>query len=209
MEYTLIKSNRRTMSLTVKGGKVVVRAPIGTSQESIEAFITNHRLWISRRLEEQKHAVKVDFSDGNTVELFGKRRIIATGRARIAAETIYLPTEHREEALIRLLRAYTRENMTAITEEIATKYGFKFQKITITSARGRWGSCNSKGNISYTFRAAFLPLELSYYLAAHELCHTRHMDHGRAFWAELTSIIPDCLERRRRLKGYLWAMQCL
>lgn len=209
MEYILIKSKRKTLSLTVKEGKVIVCAPSGTTEERIEAFVKSHRLWISRRIEEQKRAVKVDFSDGNTIELFGKRRIIATGRARIESETVYLPAEGREEALIRLLKAYTRENMTAITEELARAHHFEFQKITITSARGRWGSCNAKGNISYTFRAAFLPLELAYYLAAHELCHTRYMNHGKAFWVELSRIIPDCMQRRKELKAYLWAMKCL
>lgn len=209
MEYSLIKSNRKTLSVTVKDGNVIVCAPNGTSDERIEAFVRSHRLWIARRVEEQKNIVQADFSDGNSVELFGKKRIIETGRARIESMTLFLPAENREEALIRLLKAYTRENMTAITEELARAHNFKFQKIKISSARGRWGSCNSKGTISYTFRAAFLPLDLAYYLAAHELCHTRYMNHGKAFWAELKKIIPDCMQRRKRLKAYLWAMKCL
>ncbi len=209
MEYTILRSKRRTLSVSVREGEVVVRAPLGLSARKIDEFVERHRLWIARRVKEQSARPKVDFSDGTRIFLFGAERRITTGRAKLTQDTLFLPQENRENALIRLLRAFTREHMTAITEELALRFGFRFGKISVSSARTRWGSCNAAGNISYTFRTAFLPVDLCYYFAAHELCHTRHMDHSGAFWGLMKEIMPDCMEKRKRLKGYLWAMQCL
>lgn len=209
MEYTLVRTNKKTISVTVKDGQVVVRAPMRLSEEKIAAFLSKHRRWISRRIAEQRAAVKPEFTDGSVVFLFGNNFTVATGRAGIKDGTLFLPQENREEALIFLLKRLTRERMTHLTDEIAKKHGFRFSGITITSARTRWGSCNARGRISYTFRTAFLPDALAVYLAVHELCHTRHLDHSAAFWRDVEKLLPDYSLRRKALKQYLWAMKCL
>ena len=209
MEYTVLRSQRKTMSVSVKDGKVIVRAPMHTSAQNIEEFVNRHRVWIMRRVKEQEERHIPDFADGSFVEILGRERRIETGKTKLTADTLYLPLENREEVLIRLLKALSREYMTAITEELAAKYGFRYERIRITSAKTRWGSCNVRGTIAYSFRTAFLPEELMRYLAAHELCHTRHMDHSKAFWDLVEKIIPNCKAERRKLKSYLWAMKCL
>ena len=44
------------------------------------------------------------------------------------------------------------------------------------------------------------------YLAAHELCHTRHMDHGPQFWREVETILPDYRTIRKELRKYAYLM---
>ena len=207
MEYTVIRSDRKTLSVSVKDGNVVVRAPRKISEAKIAEFVNKHRLWISRRVKEQS-VLLPDFTDGTTVEVMGKVRTVQTGKTRLTEDVLFLPQNDRERALIALLRELTRERMVFYTEKIAKNCGFRYEKITITSARTRWGSCNAKGTIAYTFRTAFLPDGLAVYLAVHELCHTRHMDHSRAFWEEVGKILPDWKDQRRALRRYEWAMKC-
>ena len=164
MEYTVIRTGRRTLSLSVKGGKVIVHAPQNLSEAKIAEFVKKHGLWISRRIKEQSVALP-DFSDGTTVEVMGQACVIATGKTGLSAGMLFLPEKDREKALIGLLKRLTRERMGAFTEKIAKRYGFRYEKISITSARTRWGSCSAKGTISYTFRTAFLPDTLAVYLA--------------------------------------------
>ncbi len=209
MEYDIIRSARKTLSVTVKDGRVIVKAPNKVSERKIAEFVERHKLWIFRRIQEQEGRYRPNFSDGSSIELFGNTVKIETGKAALTSEKLFLPNENREEALKKLLKSLTRDFMTAMTAAIAEKYRFRYSKIVITSARSRWGSCNIKGTIAYSFRSAFLPPELAFYLAAHELCHTKHMNHSRAFWETLAKIVPDCKEKRRRLKEYLWAMKCL
>lgn len=55
IEYTLVRSNRRTLSLEITGDlAVVVRAPLRCPQRDIDAFVESHRQWIADHLERQR-----------------------------------------------------------------------------------------------------------------------------------------------------------
>lgn len=197
------------MSLTLtREGKAVARVPYGVTEKQIQTFISRHAGWLQSKLSERGETP--DFTDGTQVTLCGSLYTVATGpRARIARGILYLPAEKREEALMSLLRRLTRVRMKEFLDTICAQYGLAYEKLTVTSARGRWGSCSGKKHIAFTFRTTFLPDELCEYLAAHELCHTLHMDHSAAFWREVARIVPDHAQKRKALKGYLWVMNCL
>ncbi len=44
MEYEIIRSRRRTLSLQVKNNTVTVRAPLRTSDAAIRLFLEKHRV---------------------------------------------------------------------------------------------------------------------------------------------------------------------
>ncbi len=78
--------------------------------------------------------------------------------------------------------------------------------INIKTVKSIWGSCSSKGSLTFSTRLALVPFMLLEYVVAHELCHLRHMNHSDAFWEELSYYIFDCKERRKSLKenGHLY-----
>ena len=50
MEYTLIRSKRKTLALQVQAdGSVTVRAPLRTSRYKIDSFVEKHRAWIEKQ----------------------------------------------------------------------------------------------------------------------------------------------------------------
>lgn len=209
MDAEIIRSRRRTLSLSVtEEGKVVVRAPLSAGEEEISRFLSRHIRWIERRISERM-IPSFDLSDGARVVLFGRENTVAEGRARFSDGTLFLPREGREETLVRLLKRETVGYMGALTERLARQYGFSYSAVRASSARGRWGSCNAQGKIAYSFRVAFLPLSLLEYLCVHELCHTRHMNHGQGFWREVQKVLPDWKERRAKLKNYGGYMRLL
>lgn len=55
MDYSIIRSRRRTLSLEVtRDGQVVVRAPLRADQNLIESFVASHELWLQRALERRE-----------------------------------------------------------------------------------------------------------------------------------------------------------
>lgn len=83
---------------------------------------------------------------------------------------------------------------------LADKYDFDYSAIRISTAKGRWGSCNSKKQISLSAYLLFLPEYLIDFVIAHELCHTREMNHGKKFYSELAKIYPNHLIINKELK---------
>ena len=75
-----------------------------------------------------------------------------------------------------------REYIIPRTYELAEKFGFQFEKIKITSAVTRWGSCTSKKNINFSYRLILTRKEAIDYVIIHELCHLRQMNHSKIFW---------------------------
>lgn len=198
--YRVVRSNRKTVSLRIeRDGSVVVRAPYRVGKASIDDFVKRHEKWVYSKLQARKDFV-FDLSDGKELVLFGSTYLICSGETRLDGNCIYLPDKQREEAFIRLLKKFSSEVLAILTREIARKYGFCYERIRISSARSRWGSCNRHGVISYSFRVAFLTPSLCEYIIVHELCHTKYFNHGKEFWNEVEKILPQSSTLRKELK---------
>ncbi len=81
-----------------------------------------------------------------------------------------------------LLRKEAKRILPKRLEELATQHRFHYTRVSINSARTRWGSCSSKGHINLSLYLMILPQQLSDYVLLHELCHTKEMNHGPRFW---------------------------
>lgn len=209
MNVVLIRSRRKTLTLTVnRRGEVVLRAPYGVKKSELERFLNGHQSWIEARLAERNRN-RIDLTDGSEHVLFGRRYVLANGRAGIADDILYLPQEDREKAFCEFLKKIAKSYMTETVRELAEKYGFTYRNVRISSARGRWGSCSAKGTIGFSFRIAFLPPDICRAVAVHELCHTRVFNHSKAFWLEVVKIVPDYATVRKTLKSYQYVMDYL
>ena len=72
--------------------------------------------------------------------------------------------------------------------------------VKITGAKTRFGSCNSRNSLCFSWRLMQYPDEAIDLVVVHELCHIAHHDHGAGFYALLGSILPDHRERMKLLK---------
>ena len=73
----------------------------------------------------------------------------------------------------------------------AKKRGLKYNKINITNAQKRWGSCSSKGNLNFSWRLVMAPLPVLDYVVIHELVHLEERNHGKSFWDKVKMLMPD------------------
>lgn len=168
MDYELILSDRRTVSLSIKEGKLVVRAPKRSNRKTIEAIIEKHKAWIERKILEYERK-----------------------------KSLFPEPSERE---IRELKKQAKEYFTRRTEEISRYTGLVYNNVKITSAEKRFGSCNSKGNICFSYRLMLYPEAAREYVILHELAHTKEMNHGKNFYAIIEKFMPDYKERKRLQK---------
>lgn len=182
-------------------GEVLVRAPLRTSDKDIEKFVLKHERWIATRLERLKNRRTLSLQNGEKLVLFGEEYEIGTGKACIRKGCVFLPENNRGSAFLRLLGTLAKEKIAPLVEETASRYGFSYSAVRISSARARWGSCNKKGVLAFTRFLAFVKPELVFYVVVHELAHTRYFNHGKNFWREVENILPDWRSLRARLRA--------
>ena len=72
--------------------------------------------------------------------------------------------------------------------------------IKITSAQKRFGSCNGKNSICFSYILMKYPIEAIDYVVLHELIHIKHHNHSREFWKEVEKYMPDYKARRQLLR---------
>ena len=63
-------------------------------------------------------------------------------------------------------------------------------RIKIRRYSSRWGSCNSRGELSFNTLLMMLPIEVINYVVVHELCHLQHLNHSKEFWQLVAQYIP-------------------
>ena len=69
MNYEIIRSKRRTVSLQVKlDGRIVVRAPLHTSEKAINDFVIKHADWIKKKQDLVKAVQDTEDFDENEVK---------------------------------------------------------------------------------------------------------------------------------------------
>jgi hypothetical protein len=97
---------------------------------------------------------------------------------------------------------YKREALAHLSQrvtELAARAGIAPPRVMLSSAMARWGSCNSRREVRLAWRLVKAPAEMIDYVVCHELAHLRHMNHSRAFWAEVERQCPDYRSLRERL----------
>jgi predicted metal-dependent hydrolase len=126
-------------------------------------------------------------------------RIVDEHREWIAAERarqrprLRLDPRHVSEAEAR--RA-ARELVAMLIEDEARELGVEPKLIQIRDQRSRWGSCSTRGTLSFNWRLVLAPFEVLDYVVVHELCHLRVPDHSRRFWRLVETRRPEWRAQR-------------
>lgn len=107
---------------------------------------------------------------------------------------------------IEALRRQAKAELPLRLAELASRYGFTYNKVTIKHNSTNWGSCSTRGNINLNLNIVRLPYPLRDYILLHELCHLKHHDHSHAFHLLLEHVLTDnlmkCLDASCQAPGY-------
>ena len=98
------------------------------------------------------------------------------------------------------LKARAREILPKKVAYWSRIMGVQPTGIKITTAKKRYGSCNSRQSLCFSCYIMRSPESAIDLVVVHELCHIREMNHGPGFYALLERYLPDWKERKKLLK---------
>lgn len=102
---------------------------------------------------------------------------------------------------IEQMRRRAKAELPGRLAELASRYGFVYNRVAIKHNSTNWGSCSSKNNINLNLNIVRLPAVLRDYILLHELCHLRHHDHGEGFHLLLEHVLTDNFMRLLESEG--------
>lgn len=216
IKIEIIKTKRKTIALHLKDkATLIVRAPYGISEEIIENIINKHKNWILRKkIEIQENTpklIKKEFIDGERFLYLGEyyrlKIVDEQSKPLIFNNGFYLLRSYLPKAKEVFTEWYKQMAFEKISERInlyALMSNLKFNKIRITNAQRRWGSCSVKGNLNFSWYLIMSPIEVIDYVVAHELAHLEIKNHSKIFWLKVKTIMPDYERHKKWLKkeGY-------
>ncbi len=221
LSVKVIKSKRRkTVAIKVVDEIVSIHIPEKLPLLIAEAFVTKKASWIKKKLQQQSQrlANEKQFIEGEQLQFLGQNYTLkltkASGPISISQTINDIICQGRPQnlnfksirnALITWYRAQATEYLTKRTQLLAKQTRLETGDITVKSYKARWGSCNVKGDLQYNWKLILASPAIIDYVIIHELCHTRHHNHSKAFWQLVEQLCPDFKTARQWLKanGYL------
>ncbi|MBP3887848.1 MAG: M48 family metallopeptidase [Cellulosilyticum sp.] len=215
MDYTVVKQNRKTATIVISDNlEVLVKVPRYVTKRQIEAIVTKHEDWILQTLENKKQLIEAkDWYYTKRIMYLGKYwpvELIIQPSARqkvdFTQKGFIIVSDGSESESRQLMEQFYRkqakEQLTKLAYRYAKLVGVQFQKITIRNQKTRWGSCSSKGNLSFNLKILCAPQEMMEYVVLHEVMHLKHFNHSKEFWKDIEVLMPDYKKRMNYFKQF-------
>lgn len=214
--YQLERRIRRTVGLKITQDGLIVHAPKRIAQYQLETILQQKSNWILKKLKslQQQQLPPLQWQDGEQLLLLGNQVTLAIkhdvpSRASVSHSpgvlALDLPTAEKAAVSRKVLQWYKKQALVDFARRLeifSAKLGVPTPKLLISSARTRWGSCNSKREVRLNWRLLQAPPHLINYVICHELAHLKEMNHSARFWAVVASIYPDYKSAEKELKAW-------
>ena len=205
------RATRITLRIEPGGRALKMTVPHGVPVREINAFLDRHQGWLITKLSKFEPDAKL--RDGGEILIRGvPHQIEHSGSLRGITEVLHLDGEHilrvsgMPEHAGRRIAAFLKKEARADLERLVKLHASTIRadvaSITMKDTRSRWGSCSSRGNLSFSWRILMAPPEVIDYLAAHEVAHLKEMNHGPRFWALCKKLCPHTEEAKAWLKRH-------
>jgi predicted metal-dependent hydrolase len=211
------KWRRKTVSILLSPQKpIVVRTGLMTPKKVIYEFLLSKKDWILKNLEKFKELdekfpqrrllekeifpflgqdlhLKVSITPNKKLFMSRTEQNILLHVPMNQWSAISRAQDYSEHHEV-LRQFYKRESIAHLTERLnfwSKEMGVAPTKLSFREPKGRWGSCSSKGSINLNWRLILFKPEVVDYVIIHELCHLRHLNHSKEFWALVEKFCPQ------------------
>jgi predicted metal-dependent hydrolase len=213
--YVLKRSvKRRRMLLLVDEGGLTVSVPWRTSERRIAELLEQSEKWVLGKLEQYaaRQARARVWETGALIEFLGRQLTLELVRREGPPLTqlredgrlsLALPDPAHSAQVRELVAGWYRRHAVPHfrrrAEHFASILSEPVPRVMLSSAVGRWGSCNAKREVRLSWRLMQAPEHVIDYVVAHEVAHLRVMSHSKRFWALVERLHPGYAAARAEL----------
>lgn len=223
--YEFRSARRRSIGMSVGVEGLSVSAPRWVRRADIDEALHERAGWILQKLAEQREraqrlqANRVQWREGASVPYLGEPVVMvidprvagavlreaAPGLPGVPRRTLHVGLSQQAGAaqLREAVQSWLKRQALRVFQErcahFAPRLRVTVRRLSLSSATTRWGSASADGSIWLHWRLIHFTLPVIDYVVAHELAHLREMNHSRAFWAVVRSVVPDYERERRAL----------
>lgn len=227
IQYELSRKTVKNVNLRIDAaGNVKVSASRRVPVDYIEAFMRQKQALIltavgraeenSHRQQEKHPQTARQYVEGERLTILGNSleiRVVKSGAEQIDIDSGHLyfrvknpgDTRHKELMYEKWIKAYQRgvyEDICHQVHEQFRRYRVEYPVIKVRRMTSRWGSCQPyQGVVTLNSRLIETPRGCIEYVVMHEFCHFIHPDHSKAFYALMTSLMPDWKQRKNLLNA--------
>ena len=223
--YECTRVRRRSIGMVVSDDGLSVRAPNWVGWGDIETALRAKERWICNKLVEQRErarrrvSAQIDWRAGCQVPYMGESVTVVLDPSQTGARfqpasldaspcrhtlRLGLPHDAQPEQIRDATQAWMQRQARVLfaqrAEHFARQLGVEVKRVSLSSARTRWGSASADGSIRLHWRLMHFSLSVIDYVVAHELAHLREMNHSPRFWDVVRSILPDFEPARDHLR---------
>ena len=198
----IIYKNNKNMYLRIKDDlKIVVTAPLKISEKKIQKFVESNIDYISKVIiqKEEVLAKKKDKFQylGKLYDIcyINERKIFLGEEKALIGKNVNIDNWYKKNA-IEVFENYYNSCFQNFKE---AKYK---PLLKIRKMKGKWGVCNIT-NKTITLNLELIKLNPNYliYVIYHELCHLKHPNHSKDFWALVEKYVPNYKQIKKEMKN--------
>ena len=204
--YQLKRSNRRSISLRVVDGQLLVYAPLLAPRSQIEKVIAQHHGWIEKQLNRKTISINYDLQKDEHLYLLGQqyKLLIKTERKNqilIADGFIYLQGRSYQ-SIENNWRKYLCSLLDGYVDQIREELNLNFT-VSYRRYKGKWGCCyHNENRIVLNYLLACVDEGCIREVIYHEISHFKVHNHQKAFYQQLAEYCPDYRQWVKQLKKY-------
>jgi len=214
---SIIRSRRRSIALMVNSqGEIVVRAPYYASKIDIMGFVAQKQAWLAKQKalaeQELKNFKPLALEENKSIDFLGKTYYIAKRGVETIlpfGDALLVPFSCTQADLVAWLQGQLKNLLQARVGYYAGLLGVQPTAVKLSPAKSKWGSCNYRNVLHFSWHLIFCPQAVIDYVIVHELCHINNKSHDKAFWQQVELVLPNYREEEKWLKTHRKVMDII
>lgn len=193
--------------------RLVVRSPAHLGLERLRTFVSSHRDWITRQLQQTREKKPLTFHFGDQVFFMGYPLLLMRSEDQNLdgqSDGLNLwhqcPDRDADPELGRWLRIWYRsraedylpERVSGLRRLLPLPATIQV-KLNLRWMKRRWGSCRKDGRVTLNTALMICPEQLIDYVIVHELAHLVVASHQPAYYRLLESWLPGAKEMKQEM----------